>query len=100
MPRIIISSSRRCGIELSTNSERVLSRAMKLCECLRRKRWKLPPQAMQILRAAVETVAQLYIESHYVRDLLDFHLLRNAYEDLQTLGEQFYWPNSDRSSIL
>jgi hypothetical protein len=52
------------------------------------------------LRAAIETVSQLYIESDYPGDLLDFYLLRNAYRDLQTFGDQFYWPNADRSNIL
>jgi hypothetical protein len=52
------------------------------------------------LRVEIAVVADLCSTNDYPGELHDFYLLHNAYEDLQSLGVQFYWPDADRANIL
>ncbi len=48
----------------------------------------------------IAVVSQLYIRHDYLDALRDFYLLDNAYVDLRSQGEQWYWHGADRSNIL
>jgi hypothetical protein len=49
--------------------------------------------------AVLKELSRLCIEQDYVADLFDFYLLFNAWEDLLTSVDQWYWPDANRANI-
>jgi hypothetical protein len=49
---------------------------------------------------AIAAVSQLCFASNYQKDIFDFYLLDNAYDDLRSHGVQFYWPDAKIDNIV
>jgi len=82
---------RELGLEVPTGVAGILAYARDLVEDIIDK----PSVMGQRLRV----LCDLHIQENYLKDLYDFYLLSNAYDDLQMYGEQHYWEGAKLSNI-
>ncbi len=82
---------RELGLEVPTGVAAILAYARDLVEDILDK----PSVMGQRLRV----LADLHVQENYLRDLYDFYLLSNAYDELQMSGEQHYWEGAKLSNI-
>jgi len=52
-----------------------------------------------VMGQRLRVLSDLHIQENYLKDLYDFYLLSNAYDDLQMFGEQHYWEGAKLGNI-
>jgi hypothetical protein len=52
-----------------------------------------------VMGQRLRVLSDLHIQENYLKDLYEFYLLSNAYDDLQMFGEQLYWEDASRDNI-
>jgi hypothetical protein len=52
-----------------------------------------------VMGQRLRVLCDLHIQEDYLKDLYDFYLLSNAYDDLQMFRKQHYWEGANQDNI-